>query len=147
MTRPRGLVDYGARDEAKAPRYPASPAFKYRPYTPMLNGQFQKPAPTEHDGFDDSRFDQGEEVEVVLRHRKSGYEYGRAQGTTIMRRTGADVSHEGEETRRKTLIQLKGLVRTQGKKEGETYKDGEAWFAEEAIRKKDGDLLDDVSFN
>jgi len=38
-------------------------------------------------------------------------------------------------------------VRTQGKKEGETYKDGEAWFAEEAIRKKDGDLLDDVSFN
>ena len=147
MTRPRSPVGYGARDEAKAPRSPASPTFKHRSNTAMLNGQFQTPAPTEHDGFENSRFDQGEEVEVVLRSRKMGYEYGRAQGTTIMRRTGVDVSHEGEETRRKTLVQLKGLVRTQGKNEGETYKDGEAWFAEEAIRKKDGDLLDSVSFN
>lgn len=30
---------------------------------------------------------------------------------------------------------------------GSGQKDGEAWFAEEAIRKKDGDLLDNVSFN
>lgn len=113
----------------------------------MLNGQFQTPAPTEHDGFDGSRFDQGEEVEVVLRGWRFGHEYARAQGTTIMRKTGVDVSLEGEETRRKTLIQLKGLEITGGDKEGEPYKDGEAWFAEEAIRKKGGDLLDNVSFN
>lgn len=110
----------------------------------MINGKYQRPSPTEHDGFDDSRFEQGEEVEVALRHPQHGGEMGRATGTLIMRNTNVDVSRDGQESFHKNLVQLRGLEINET---GEQYKNGEAWFAEEALRKKEGDLLDDVSFN
>lgn len=105
---------------------------------------------TNYDGFDDSRFERDEEVEVLLRHPRNGGEMARATGRLAARNVDVDVSRDGEEPRYKTLVWVKdmeGYEKPHPSIPGETKSVDEAWFAEEAIRKVGGDILDNVSFN
>lgn len=103
-----------------------------------------------NDGFEDSRFEQGERVRVVLRSRKNGGTVAEAEGRCTARVTGKDVSREGEEPRRKDLVRLEqidGYRKPHPSIPGETVEKREAWFAEEALRKQGRDVMDGVSFN
>ena len=100
--------------------------------------------------FKDSRFDYGERVRVLLRHPKFGHVMGEAEGTCAGREEDVEFETEGGEERVKTLVWLKdmeGYEKPHDNLPGETKEVDDAWFAEEALRKKDGDLLDGVSFN
>lgn len=105
----------------------------------------------EDDGFEDSRFERGEEVEILIRSRKTGGEVSRATGTLVSRSTQVEVSRDGQGEFHKTLVWIKeieGYDKPHPSIPGETKEVEEAWFAEEAIRKKDEeDLLEGVSFN
>lgn len=113
----------------------------------LIDNKYQKPAPTEHDGFDGSRFDQGEIVEALLRHPRTGGVFGRATGTCIERHVDVDVSRDGEDSRTKTLVLLRGVEGYKKRTEDGVKPVDEAWFAEEALRKPERDVLDGVSFN
>jgi hypothetical protein len=107
-------------------------------------------AESKYDGFEGSRFEKGEEVEVVLRHPRHGGEMGRATGVLAARSEDVEVSRDGQEDFRKTLVWVKdldGYKKPHPSIPGKMKEVDEAWFAEEAIRKKDEDVLDGVSFN
>jgi len=100
--------------------------------------------------FDDSRFDLGERVRILLRHPKHGGVFGEATGRLAAREE--DVTFEAKDgtERTKTLVWLKdieGYQKPHPNIPGQTKKVRDAWFSEDAIRKMDGDLLDNVSFN
>jgi hypothetical protein len=100
--------------------------------------------------FRDSRFDYGERVRVLLRHPKFGHVMGEAKGTCAGREENVEFETENGEERVKTLVWLKdmeGYEKPHDNLPGETKEVEDAWFAEEALRKRDGDLLDGVSFN
>lgn len=100
--------------------------------------------------FEDSRFDYGERVRILLRHPKLGGVFGEAEGTCAARET--DVTFEARDgtERTKTLVWLKDIEGYEKPHENlpDTKEEvEEAWFAEEALRKQEGDPLDGVSFN
>jgi len=116
----------------------------------LINGKYTAPSEAEHDGFEDSRFEQGEEVEVSFRAPNGAGEITRLTGFCIARHTGVDASRDEQEEFEKDLIHLKGLSLPDGTPyEGAAShtSEGEAFFAEEAVRKLEGDPLDDLSFN
>ena len=100
--------------------------------------------------FDDSRFDYGERVRILLRHPKLGGVYGEAEGTCAAREENVDFEARDGTERTKTLVWLKDIEDYEKPHEDlpDTAQEvDEAWFAEEALRKKEGDPLDGVSFN
>jgi hypothetical protein len=102
------------------------------------------------DGFDDSRFSKGERVRVLLRHPTYGHVMGEAEGTCAAREVDVEFETPDGEIRTKTLVWLKdieGYEKPHPDLPDKTKAVNEAWFAEEALRKKEGDLLDNVSFN
>jgi hypothetical protein len=102
------------------------------------------------DDFEDSRFDYGERVRVLLRHPVYGHTMGEAEGTCAGREKDATFETPDGEERTKTLVWLKdmdGYEKPHPNLPDATKEVDDAWFAEEALRKKEGDLLDDVSFN
>jgi len=116
----------------------------------LIDGKYAAPSEAEHDGFEDSRFKQGEEVEVSFRAPNGAGEITRLTGFCIARYTGVDASRTGQEEFEKDLIRLKGLSFSDGTPyvgSASHTDEGEAFFAEEAVRKMDGDPLDDLSFN
>jgi hypothetical protein len=116
----------------------------------LIDGKYAAPSPAEHDGFEDSRFKQGEEVEVSFRAPNGAGEITRLTGFCIARHTAVDASRDEQEEFEKDLIHLKGLTGPGGTPyvgAASHTDEGEAFFAEEAVRKMDGDPLDDVSFN
>jgi hypothetical protein len=116
----------------------------------LIDGKHAAPSPAEHDGFENSRFEQGEEVEVSFRAPNGAGEIARLTGFCVARYTGVDASRDEQDSFNKDLIHLKGLTGPGGTPyEGAASHtgEGEAFFAEEAVRKMGGDPLDDVSFN
>lgn len=102
------------------------------------------------DDFTGSRFSQGERVRVLLRHPVYGHVMGEAEGTCAAREENVEFETPDGETRVKTLVWLKdmsGYEKPHPDLPDTTKEVDEAWFAEDALRKKDGDLLDGVGFN
>jgi len=100
--------------------------------------------------FEDSRFSHGERVRILLRHPKYGHKMGEAEGTCEAREVDVEFETPDGEMRTKTLVWLKkidGYEKPHPDLPGKTEAVNEAWFAEDALRKKQGDLLDGVSFN
>lgn len=100
--------------------------------------------------FQDSRFDYGERVRILLRHPKLGGVYGEAEGTCAAREENVEFEARDGTMRTKTLVWLKeidGYEKPHENLPDTTKEVEEAWFAEEALRKKEGDPLDGVSFN
>ncbi|WP_228702760.1 hypothetical protein [Salisaeta longa] len=100
--------------------------------------------------FKDSRFSHGERVRILLRHPKHGGVFGEAEGTCAARETNVAFEAKDGTKRTKTLVWLKdieGYEKPHPNLPDKTQAVDEAWFAEEALRKKEGDLLDGVSFN
>ena len=100
--------------------------------------------------FEDSRFDYGERVRILLRHPKLGGVYGEAEGTCAAREQNVEFEARDGTMRTKTLVWLKDIEGYEKPHENlpDTTKEvEEAWFSEEALRKKEGDPLDGVSFN
>jgi hypothetical protein len=100
--------------------------------------------------FRDSRFEFGERVRVLLRHPKHGGVYGEAEGTCAAREANVEFETPDGEMRTKTLVWLKdmeGYEKPHPNLPDQTKEVEDAWFAEGALRKKEGDLLDGVSFN
>ncbi|HKL88976.1 MAG TPA: hypothetical protein VJ884_08205 [Salinibacter sp.] len=100
--------------------------------------------------FEDSRFDHGERVRILLRHPKLGGVYGEAEGTCAAREQNVEFEARDGTMRTKTLVWLKDIEGYEKPHEDlpdTTEEVEEAWFAEEALRKKEGDPLDGVSFN
>ena len=100
--------------------------------------------------FDDSRFEYGERVRILLRHPKLGGVYGEAEGTCAAREQNVEFEARDGTMRTKTLVWLKeieGYEKPHEDLPDTTTEVDEAWFAEEALRKKEGDPLDGVSFN
>lgn len=100
--------------------------------------------------FEDSRFEHGERVRILLRHPKHGGVYGTAEGTCAAREENVEFEARDGTMRTKTLVWLKdidGYQRSHDDLPGTMEDVEEAWFAEDALRKKEGDLLDGVSFN
>lgn len=100
--------------------------------------------------FENSRFDYGERVRILLRHPQHGGVFGVAEGTCAAREQDVEFEAKDGTMRTKTLVWLKDIEGYE--KPHEDLPDKmqpveEAWFAEEALRKKEGDLLDGVSFN
>lgn len=107
------------------------------------------PTYTEKD-FENSRFNYGERVRILLRHPTHGGVYGVAEGTCVAREENVEFEAKDGTMRTKTLVWLKDIEGYRKPHEDlpDTTQDvNEAWFAEEALRKKEGDLLDGVSFN
>lgn len=103
-----------------------------------------------YDGFEGSRFSKGERVRVLLRHPTYGHVMGEAEGTCAAREVDVEFETPDGETRTKTLVWLKdmeGYEKPHPDVPDTTKPVDDAWFAEEALRKKEGDLLDNVSFN
>ena len=100
--------------------------------------------------FENSRFDYGERVRILLRHPKLGGTFGEAEGTCAAREENVEFEARDGTMRTKTLVWLKDIEGYEKPHEdlpGKKEQVDEAWFAEEALRKKEGDLLDGVSFN
>lgn len=100
--------------------------------------------------FTDSRFDYGERVRILLRHPKLGGVYDEAEGTCVAREENVEFEARDGTMRTKTLVWLKDIEGYEKPHEDlpdKTEEVDEAWFAEEALRKKEGDPLDGVSFN
>jgi len=100
--------------------------------------------------FEDSRFDYGERVRILLRHPKMGGVYDEAEGTCAAREENVEFEARDGTERTKTLVWLKhieGYEKPHEDLPDTTQEVDEAWFAEEALRKKEGDPLDGVSFN
>lgn len=100
--------------------------------------------------FETSRFDHGERVRILLRHPKHGGVFGVAEGTCAAREVDVEFEAPDGTMRRKTLVWLKdieGYEKPHDNIPDETKEVEEAWFAEEALRKLEGDVLDGVSFN
>ena len=100
--------------------------------------------------FEDSRFDYGERVRILLRHPKLGGVYDEAECTCAAREENVEFEAKDGTLRTKTLVWLKdidGYEKPHEDLPDTTTEVEEAWFAEEALRKKEGDLLDGVSFN
>mgnify|MGYP006274664849 FL=1 len=100
--------------------------------------------------FEGSRFSYGERVRVLLRHPTYGHVMGEAEGTCAAREVDVEFETPDGKTRTKTLVWLKdmeGYEKPHPNVPDQTKSVEEAWFAEEALRKKEGDLLDNVSFN
>lgn len=100
--------------------------------------------------FEDSRFEYGERVRILLRHPKLGGVYGEAEGTCAAREENVEFEARDGSMRTKTLVWLKkieGYEKSHEDLPGKKKEVDEAWFAEEALRKKEGDPLDGVSFN
>ncbi len=100
--------------------------------------------------FEDSRFDYGERVRILLRHPKLGGVYGEAEGTCTAREENVEFEAKDGTMRTKTLVWLKDIEGYEKPHEDlpdTTQEVDEAWFAEDALRKKEGDPLDGVSFN
>jgi hypothetical protein len=100
--------------------------------------------------FETSRFDYGERVRILLRHPKHGGVFGVAEGTCEAREVDVEFEAPDGTMRRKTLVWLKdieGYEKPHDNIPDETKEVKEAWFAEEALRKLEGDMLDGVSFN
>lgn len=100
--------------------------------------------------FEDSRFNHGERVRILLRHPKHGGVYGEAEGTCTARERNVEFEARDGSMRTKTLVWLKdieGYKRPHEDLPNTLEEVDEAWFSEDALRKKQGDLLDGVSFN
>ena len=100
--------------------------------------------------FTDSRFDYGERVRILLRHPKFGGVYDEAEGTCAAQEENVEFEARDGTERTKTLVWLKdieGYEKPHEDLSDTTQEVDEAWFAEEALRKKEGDPLDGVSFN
>jgi hypothetical protein len=100
--------------------------------------------------FEGSRFEHGERVRVVLRHPTYGFVMGEAEGTCAAREENVEFEARDGTMRTKTLVWLKdmeGYERPHEDLPDTTEEVDEAWFAEGALRKKEGDPLDDISFN
>lgn len=100
--------------------------------------------------FKDSRFAFGERVRILLRHPKLGGVFGEAEGTCAAREENVEFEARDGTMRTKTLVWLKeieGYEKPHEDLPDTTTEVEEAWFAEEALRKKEGDPLDGVSFN
>jgi hypothetical protein len=100
--------------------------------------------------FRDSRFSLGERVRVLLRHPVYGHVMGEAEGTCAARETDVEFETTSGEKRVKTLVWLKemsGYEKPHPNLPNQTKSVDDAWFAEDALRKMDGDPLDGVSFN
>ena len=100
--------------------------------------------------FTDSRFDYGERVRILLRHPKLGGVYDEAEGTCAAQEENVEFEARDGTERTKTLVWLKdieGYEKPHEDLSDTTQEVDEAWFAEEALRKKEGDPLDGVSFN
>lgn len=118
---------------------------------PISREESQRPVPTYSEAdFEDSRFDYGERVRILLRHPKLGGVYGEAEGTCAAREEDIEFEAKDGTMRTKTLVWLKDIEGYEKPHEDlpdTTQEVEEAWFAEEALRKKEGDPLDGVSFN
>ena len=100
--------------------------------------------------FETSRFDYGERVRILLRHPQHGGVFGEAMGTCAAREENVEFEAKDGSMRTKTLVWLKDIDGYQKPHDDlpDKMKDvKEAWFAEDALRKRQGDLLDGVSFN
>lgn len=100
--------------------------------------------------FENSRFDHGERVRILLRHPKHGGVYGVAMGTCAAREEKVEFEAKDGTMRTKTLVWLKdidGYRKPHDNLPDTTQAVKEAWFAEDALRKRQADLLDGVSFN
>jgi len=102
------------------------------------------------DDFTDSRFSHGERVRVLLRHPTYGHVMATAEGTCAAREKDVEFETPDGSKRTKTLVWLKdmsGYEKPHPTLPDTTKEVEEAWFAEEALRKMEGDPLDGVSFN
>lgn len=100
--------------------------------------------------FENSRFSHGERVRVLLRHPVYGHVMGEAKGTCAAREKDVEFETKSGEERVKTLVWLKdmsGYEKPHPNLPDKTEEVQEAWFAEDALRKQEGDPLDGVSFN
>lgn len=101
--------------------------------------------------FEDSRFDYGERVRVLLRHPTHGFVMGEAEGVCYGRETDIDVSRDGEEPRYRTLVwvkEMEGYTKPSDVPGADPEPVREAWFDEAALRKRDvPDPLEGVSWN
>lgn len=99
--------------------------------------------------FEDSRFDYGERVRVQLRHPR-GFVMGEVQGTCAGREKDRSFETPEGKTITKTLVwvkELEGYEKPHPNLPDTTQKVEEAWFAEEDLRKLQGDILDGLSTN